>query len=177
MKSYQILNIHSRTIAELNYQVLLSYQEASLRCKRFKRDCRSKSHIWHEIYFCFFLKIWYCFVNPIFVKQVSYYIRRSSPISTFSFVTDIHIDERRRIKKEEQPQAFAKVHSDIVEIFFHICNPLCENWTSDGKWNFYLVTFPNRRIFYLSFEPLNVCIECTITKIQLLKPGQSKRDH
>ena len=38
---------------------------------------------------------------------------------------------------------------------------------------FYLVIWANRRIFYLSFETLNVYVGHTITKIEPFKPGQS----
>ena len=49
------------------------------------------------------------------------------------FFDRVHIDERLKIKEDERTQAFEKVHSDIVEIFFHICNPLYENRSYDAK--------------------------------------------
>ena len=58
-------------------------------------------------------------------------------------------------------------------MMIHICYAPFKNRTYDAKYNFWLVTWANRRIFYLSFEHFNICIECAITKIQPLKAGQS----
>ena len=170
-KSYQISQIHSRTIVELNYQVLLSYDEVLLRCKRFKRDCRSRSHIWQEIYFCFFLIIWYCFVNQIFVKRVSYYIRRSWHISAVCLLIDVHIDLWRIIIKD-----YPKPSRKLAQILLKFFSIFVTRYTKTGlrtEGEILVITWANRIIFYLSFEPLNVWIGSTITKIQPLKAGQS----
>ena len=64
--------------------------------------------------------------------MITYYIRHNSHSSAFCYLTDAHIDERRKIKEDERPQVFAKGRSDIAENF-HICDSLYENRTYYAK--------------------------------------------
>ena len=116
-KSYQINHSRWKRIVEFNYYVLLTYLEASLRSKRFKRDFRATSHIRHEIYFWSYLKIKYCFVCSNFVKRSHILKVVLDRFSCFDYLTDYHIEERRKIKVDEIHQALAKGRCVTVAIF------------------------------------------------------------
>ena len=136
LKSYHIFQINSRTIVELNYQVLLSYHEALLRCKRFKRDCRSRSHIWHEINFCSFLRIWYCFDKSHFRKSGSHIIYvaldtfpRIDYWQTSILTSDAKLGRRMNPSLRQRSPRYCWN-------FFAYLWPLYENRTYNAKWNF-----------------------------------------
>ena len=99
-KSYQIFNILSRTIVELNYLVLLISQEAS-----FRRNGLSKT-VDREVIFD---------KKFIFPTSQNFILFRKSHFRTaghiiyvaldtfprIDYCTDVHIDERRKIKEDE----------------------------------------------------------------------------